>query len=260
MSEGRADPAAKGYGGVVDDLEAEGAALEAVIGPLDAAAAATPTAAEGWDVRDTVAHLAGGAWLAAVAVTEPAVFADRLAGVDRPDAPRDWDGVRDRWRAERGRLVAGLRAAGPHDRHPWIAGPMSGRSFGAAQLMETWAHGVDIADAVGVPYPATFRLRHVARLGVRTRPFTFAQHGLPAPEDDVRVLLDAPGGRVLWSWGRSETEVVRGDARDFCLVVTQRRHVDDTALSVTGDVSQQWMQIAQAFAGPPTTAARGRGG
>lgn len=255
MSDGAAD----GYRAVVDDLEAEGDALEAVIGPLTDAAALTPTAADGWDVRDTLAHLAGGAWLAAVAVTEPDAFADRLAGTGRPDPPSDWAGVRDRWRTERRRLVAGLRAAGPHDRHPWIAGPMSGRSFAAAQLMETWAHGVDVADALAAPSPATFRLRHVARLGVRTRPFTFAQHGLPAPDADVRVLLDAPGGRVLWSWGRSETEVVRGDALDFCLVVTQRRHVDDTALRITGDDARRWMEIAQAFAGPPTTAARGRG-
>ena len=254
------DPAVEGYVGVVDDLAAEGDALDAVIGPVDALAAATPTAADGWDVRDTVAHLAGGAWLAATAVVEPGGFADRLAGVGRPEAPRDWSGVRDRWRRERRRLVDGLRAAGPHDRHPWIAGSMSGRSFAAAQLMETWAHGSDVAAALGVDLPATARLRHVARLGVRTRPFTFAQHGLAVPETDVRVLLDAPGGRVMWSFGQSETEVVRGDALDFCLVVTQRRHVDDTALRVTGAVAQQWMQIAQAFAGPPTTAARGRGG
>lgn len=257
MSDG--DPAVEGYVGVVDDLAAEGDALEAVLAPLDTSAASTATAAEGWDVRDTVAHLAGGAWLAAVAVTEPDAFTDRLAGVGRPDAPRDWAAVRDRWRRERVRLVDGLRAAGPHDRHPWIAGPMSGRSFAAAQLMETWAHGVDVAAALGVDYPATARLRHVARLGVRTRPFTFSQHELAEPEADVRVLLDAPGRRVMWSFGKSETEVVRGDALDFCLVVTQRRHVDDTALRVTGDLARQWMQVAQAFAGPPTVATRGRG-
>lgn len=253
------DPAVEGYGGVVDDLAAEGDALDAVIAPLTEAQAAIATAAAGWDVRDTVAHLAGGAWLAAVAVTDPDAFADRLAGVGRPDAPHGWAEVRDRWRRERVRLVGGLRAAGPHDRHPWIAGPMSGRSFAAAQLMETWAHGVDIADALGVAYPATARLRHVARLGVRTRPFTFTQHGRAEPSTDVRVLLDAPGGRVMWSFGQSETEGVRGDALDFCLVVTQRRHVDDTGLRITGDVARQWMEIAQAFAGAPTTAPRGRG-
>ena len=136
---------------------------------------------------------------------------------------------------------------------------MSAMSFASAQLMETWAHGVDVAAGLGVPSPATPRLRHIARLGVRTRPFALAHHGLPVTEDDVRVVLDAPGGCVVWSWGRSQTDIVRGDALDFCLVVTQRRHVDDSGLEVTGANARAWMEIAQAFAGPATAAPRGRG-
>jgi len=246
------------YRAIVGDLDDEGAALDAVVGGLDAAGAATATPAAGWDVRDTIAHLAGASWLAAVALTEPDAFADRLAGAGRPPAPTAWDGVLTRWRTERARVVAGLRSADPHDRFPWIAGPMSARSFAAAQLMETWAHGVDVAAALGVPYPATARLRHIARLGIRTRPFTFAQHGIALPDGEVRVVLDAPGGRVVWTWGQSTTDVVRGDALDFCLVVTQRRHVDDSALEVSGDDARAWMEIAQAFAGPPTVAPRDR--
>jgi uncharacterized protein (TIGR03084 family) len=246
------------YRAVVGDLEDEGAALDGVVGGLDDATAATPTPAAGWDVRDTVAHLAGASWLAAVAITEPSTFADRLAGSGRPATPTTWADLLTRWRIERARVVAGLRAADPHDRFPWIAGPMSARSFAAAQLMETWAHGVDVAAGLGAPYPATARLRHIARLGVRTRPFTFAQHGLAVPDGEVRVVLDAPGGRVVWTWGKSDTDVVRGNALDFCLVVTQRRHVDDSELEVTGEHARAWMQIAQAFAGPPTVAARDR--
>jgi uncharacterized protein (TIGR03084 family) len=247
------------YDAVVGDLDDEGRALDAVVSGLDDAGAAAATPAVGWDVRDTIVHLGGAAWLAVVALTEPDAFADRLTGVGRPEAPIGWSAALERWRTERARVVTGLRAAGRHDRFPWIAGPMSAMSFASAQLMETWAHGIDVATALGADYPATARLRHVARLGVRTRPFTFAQHGLPVPEDDVRVVLDAPGGRVVWSWGRSDSEVIRGDALDFCLVVTQRRHVDDAALEVTGDGARAWMEIAQAFAGPATTTTRGRG-
>jgi hypothetical protein len=38
---------------------------------------------------------------------------------------------------------------------------------------------------------------------------------------------------------------------DFCLLVTQRRHLADTAVVVEGDAARQWISIAQAFAGPP---------
>jgi hypothetical protein len=37
---------------------------------------------------------------------------------------------------------------------------------------------------------------------------------------------------------------------DFCLVVTQPRHRDDTGLVVTGPTAQKWIALAQAFAGP----------
>jgi uncharacterized protein (TIGR03084 family) len=247
------------YHALVGDLEDEGAALDAVVRNLDAAGAATPTPAVGWDVRETIAHLGGAAWLAAVALEEPDVFADRLAGTGRPSPPADWTDVLGRWRRERARVVAGLRVADRHDRIPWIAGAMSAMSFASAQLMETWAHGVDVAVALGAPYPATARLRHVAHLGVRARPFTLVQHGLALPDGDVRVELGSPDGDEVWTWAESTVDVVRGDALDFCLVVTQRRHVDDSALQITGAGARAWMEVAQAFAGPPTTAPRGRG-
>jgi uncharacterized protein (TIGR03084 family) len=117
--------------------------------------------------------------------------------------------------------------------------------------METWAHGHDVADGLGVEIEPTARLHHVAELGVRTRPFSFAVRGLPAPETDVRVELTAPDGST-WSWGASTECVVRGAALDFCLVVTQRRNPRDTALEVSGDAARAWIEVAQAFAGPPT--------
>ena len=46
-----------------------------------------------------------------------------------------------------------------------------------------------------------------------------------------------------------------GPALDFCLLVTQRRHRDDLALSIDGPAATEWMTIAQAFAG---TAGTGR--
>jgi uncharacterized protein (TIGR03084 family) len=118
--------------------------------------------------------------------------------------------------------------------------------------METWAHGQDVVDALGQSRAPSPRLRHVAHIGVRARPFSYANRGLTMPAVDVRVELTAPDGDT-WTWGEStSTDSVRGEALDFCLVVTQRRHVDDTALEVRGEAAREWMSIAQAFAGPPT--------
>jgi uncharacterized protein (TIGR03084 family) len=128
---------------------------------------------------------------------------------------------------------------------------MGARSFITARLMETWAHGQDVADALGVEREPSPRLRHVAHIGVRARPFSYANRKLPMPDREIHVALAAPDGDT-WTWGDpSAADTVRGPALDFCLAVTQRRHVSDTALEVTGDAAQEWMSIAQAFAGPP---------
>src|SRR5947209_1349879 len=78
----------------------------------------------------------------------------------------------------------------------------------------------------------TARLRHVAYLGVRTRGFSYAVRDRSAPTTDVRVELAAPDGEP-WAWGNpGAPDRVEGPALDFCLVVTQRRHLADTALVV----------------------------
>ena len=56
------------------------------------------------------------------------------------------------------------------------------------------------------------RIRHVAHLGVRTRGFAFAVHGLEPPTEEFRVELTAPSGD-LWSWGPEDAaQTVRGSA------------------------------------------------
>jgi uncharacterized protein (TIGR03084 family) len=251
------------YGSLLADLEAEEQALDALVDALDPASWHRATPAAGWDVRDTIAHLAVAEDLATTALVDEPAFAARLAELLADVAGAEADltergrqltpsAVLAWWRRARGATLAALSTRGARERVPWITGPMSAMSFATARLMETWAHGQDIADALGVPTTPTRRLHHVAELGVRTRGFSFAVRGLPIPEDDVLVELDAPDGSV-WSWGSSDTDTVRGPARDFCLVVTQRRHPSETALEVTGDGAHEWMAVAQAFAGPPTS-------
>jgi uncharacterized protein (TIGR03084 family) len=128
---------------------------------------------------------------------------------------------------------------------------MSLASAVTARIMETWAHGQDVFDAQGRRHPVTSALRQVAHLGVRTLPNSFVTRGRAVPTDPVRVELTAPDGEV-WMWGPDDAvNRVTGRAEDFCLVVTQRRHVDDTRLVADGAVAREWLEIAQAFAGPP---------
>lgn len=248
---------------VAADLGTEQASLDRLLDPLDNAGWRAPTPAAGWDVRDTVAHLAGSEEWAAQAVTDPAGFTAMLAvAAEDPTALIEGPTERGRslagpavqawWREGRERVVAGVRALPDGARVGWFGPPMGPASFLTARLMEAWAHGEDVADAVGVRREPTVRLRHVAHLGVATRGFSYLVRGRPAPADPVRVELVAPGGGEVWAWGPADApDRVAGSALDWCLLVTHRRHRDDLALSVAGAAAQEWVEVAQCFAGPP---------
>lgn|GEM_PF-566149 len=152
----------------------------------------------------------------------------------------------------RNRLLAAFTTDDPRRRLPWFGPDMSVASSATARLMETWAHGQDIFDAVGVGHPLSPGLRSIAHLGVSTFAFAHRLNGLEVPTEPVRVELDAPEVNAVWTWGPADAENrVSGPAEDFVLVVTQRRHPEDTELIVQGPVAVAWMAIAQAFAGAP---------
>lgn len=248
--------------GLLTDLAAESADLDQILAGLTAANWERPTPAAGWAVRDQVSHLAYFDEAAALAVTDPDGFragAAALAGLgdDFPDQVaaryRSLPGpeLLGWFRTARGDLAAVFAAADPAARLPWYGPPMSPASSVTARLMETWAHGQDIADALGIAREPTGRLRHVAHIGVRTFGHSFRLRGRPVPAAEVRVELGAPDGGT-WAWGPAEAaDTVRGPALDFCLVVTQRRNLADTALRTQGPVAAEWLSIAQAFAGAP---------
>ena len=148
-------------------------------------------------------------------------------------------------------LVEEVRGRTTHERVPWFGPSMSLASAVTSRIMETWAHGQDVFDALGAQRRPTQALRHVAFLGHRALANSFAAHGLPVPETDVRVELEAPNGEV-WEFGDpTAPDIVWGTAEDFCLVVTQRRHMADTTLTAVGSIASKWLTIAQAYAGPP---------
>jgi uncharacterized protein (TIGR03084 family) len=243
------------YRALIADLESEHADLDRLVTPLPEAEWSTLTPADGWTVRDSILHLALTDHAAALAAADPATFEayreQRRAGSDPFEIHRDMpcDKLLDLWRANRAELLGALRSVDSRTRISWFGPPMSAMSFATARLMETWAHGQDVVDALQLERTPTQRLRHVAHLGVRTRAYSYQQHGLDPPTTDVHVTLTAPDATV-WSWGSPlAPDRVSGPVLDFCLVVVQRRHLDDTDLQVEGPHSREWLLIAQVFAG-----------
>ncbi len=243
------------------DLRAEQEALDEVVADLADEQWHLPTPSPGWTVADQIGHLTYFDGTAATAVTDPDAFRASIeqlltaeGGVDALTLHRDLSAsdLLEAWRANRARLHEAAAGLEEGIRVPWYGPSMSAKSFLTARLMECWAHGQDVADAAGVERTASDRLRHVAQIGFITRGWTYANRGGEAPSTTVRLELAAPSGDT-WRFGPDDAdEVVTGPAADFCLVVTQRRHVDDTSLEVAGPASRDWLEKAQAFAGPPT--------
>jgi uncharacterized protein (TIGR03084 family) len=248
--------------GLLEDLEAESADLDARVAPLDARDWSRVTPAPGWTIGHQIAHLAWTDQAALLAASDEVAFYAAVAEslgddpehyVDRGAAeflapPAE---LLERWRAGRAALAVALGNVPADHKLPWYGTRMSPASMATARIMETWAHGQDVADALGVTRTPTARLRHVAHLGVRTLGHSFAAHGRPVPTAPVRVELVAPDGEH-WAYGPPEAaNRVTGPALDFCLRVTQRRHRADLALQATGRVADEWLDLAQAFAGPP---------
>jgi len=247
---------------VIDDLRAESEELDALVAELPAERWALATPAPGWTVAHQIAHLAWTDHQSVLTVTDQGAFAREVEKA--LSAPGDFvdNGAEEGagkapaqlladWRAGREALQNALRAAPDGARFPWYGPPMSTASMATARLMETWAHGLDVAEALGVERTPTDRLRHIVRLGVRTRDFAFGVHGAQPPFEEFRVELTAPSGD-LWVYGPEDADDrVTGPALDFCLLVTQRAHRADLDLHAHGPDADRWLDLAQAFAGPP---------
>jgi len=248
--------------GVLDGLAAEVARLEALVAGRPDDDWRLPTPADGWDVATQIAHLAWTDEAAFAAATDKAqwdalvleAMADPEHAVDRAAltgglaAPSV---ILERWRTARVRLAETLRTYPEGRRMPWYGPPMSATSMATARFMETWAHSLDVHEALGVEPEVGDRVGHVAHLGVRTRDFAFSVHGLEPPTEEFRISLTAPSGD-LWVWGPEDAaQTVTGAAYDFCLLVTQRVNRADTSLVAVGRDANTWLSIAQCFAGPP---------
>jgi uncharacterized protein (TIGR03084 family) len=247
---------------VIGDLRAESDAVDALVASLPARLWTTMTPAPGWTVAHQIGHLWWTDRAALASITDEDAFRRLLAGADGDplgfvdeaadtaalippgELLRQWRDTRDRLHTELAGVTEGRKLL-------WFGPPMSAASMATARLMETWAHGLDVADALGVAVSASPRLKQIAHLGVRTRDFAFDVNGLTPPAEQFRVELTAPDGES-WVWGPADAaQRVSGSALDFCYLVTQRRPLATLELIADGTEAAQWLRVAQAFAGPP---------
>jgi uncharacterized protein (TIGR03084 family) len=247
---------------LIRDLRAEQEDLDRILAGLDDPAWDIVTPADPWTIRDTVSHLAFFDEKEIQAIRDPAGFTgeinERLTngfdrymslGIDRgrsltPSQVLDW------WRSAREAELLEFASIPPDVRIPWYGPPMKASSTVSARLMETWAHGHDVADALGISRPPTARLFHVAELGVKTFSWSYLNRGLDVPTERVKVALRGPDGDAR-VWNELMSNSITGPVEDFCLVITQRRNYRDTTLVIEGDIAESWMEVAQVFAGPP---------
>jgi uncharacterized protein (TIGR03084 family) len=232
-----------------------------------------PTPAYGWRAIDALTHLAFLDRLFLLALRDPDGFAAGVAAFQNAvrslgQAARDTktlframadharsalggpgpDALAGLW-ADGGRaLIAAVATVPPDRKITWLGQSMTIARLVSARHMESWAYGQDIFDGLGAWRDEGDRIIQVADFCVRTFRFSFVNRGLAAPPRPT-VRLTAPSG-AIWEWRGDSADRVEGSAVDFALVATQRRHVEDTALCVEGEVAARWMRISQCIGGP----------
>ncbi|CAL9446315.1 putative protein [Actinosynnema sp. ALI-1.44] len=246
---------------VISDLTDDAAEFEGLITGVDEAAWQRATPAPGWTVADQVAHLAFIFRLAGTAASDPELFGQMAA-----KAAANFDGavnaalaeyagytpdaLRARWRAETDTAIKALAAVPADQVVPWLVRPLPPMVLASAGMMEMFAHGQDVADALGVVRERTDRLFWVAQFVSLTWDFAYQSRRLNPPAAPFRFEVTAPSG-ATWAFGPADAEQkITGPAADLCLLATRRRHRDDLALTATGPDADAWLDIAQAYRGP----------
>ncbi len=240
---------------VMDDFVAEALRLQGILGLLTQAQWQADSLADGWSVADVVLHLAQ----SDEAVAASADGADHRADVAGAGTVDDWaarlvaaerttpDLVFARWREARDTAVEALRAADPELPLPWVAGPMKPATIATTRLAEYWAHGLDITQPLGLDFPDTDRLRHIAWLAHRTLPYALSRAG--AATAAVRCSLTAPDEATTWTFGPDDADSeITGPAGAFCRVAAQRLDPADSGLRATGPHGATALRVLRTYA------------
>jgi uncharacterized protein (TIGR03084 family) len=240
---------------VIDDFVAETVRLQGILGLLTPAQWQAESGAGGWSVADVVLHLAQ----SDESVVASADGADHRADVAAAGTVDDWaarlveaertapDLVFARWREARDSAVEALRAADPELPLPWVAGPVKPATLTTTRLAEYWAHGLDVTGPLGIDFPDTDRLRHIAWLAHRTLPYALSRAGeRPAA---VRCALTAPDGTTTWTFGPDEADSqISGSASAFCRVAAQRLDPAESGLRAAGPHGAAALRVVRTYA------------
>jgi uncharacterized protein (TIGR03084 family) len=246
---------------VIAALTAECDELDELVGSLDDSQWELPTPAPEWTITHQIAHLAATFKMAGLSASDPETFIAVMERLDQNFTVNVANALTDyladppavlfgRWRAERHAAVKALAAVPESQLVPWLVNPLPPVVLAMAGMMEAFAHGQDIADALGIQRQRTDRIKFLVTFAVRTWDFGYLARDLPRPNVDFRFELTAPSGE-LWQFGPQDAaQRISGPAEDFCLLVTRRRHRDDLAITAVGPDADHWIDIAQAYRGP----------
>lgn len=245
-----------------EDFRAESEALFALLNKADVSQYAEPTQFKNWTINAVLQHLYVWNEMAGFQITDEARLIQQMKSVGRhPSGLRGFEAehlgglegpaLLDAWHRNAHDTADLFARADPKARLKWAGPDMSARSSITARLMETWAHGQEVYDHLGVVRQNEDRIRNIVVLGVNTYGWTYKTREQEIPGPMPHLVLTAPSGET-WTYGEpSDIEVISGAAEEFCQVITQTRNIADTSLEVTGAIATDWMSKAQCFAGPP---------
>ena len=245
-----------------EDFRAESQALFNLLERIEPGRFVETTQFKEWTINDVLQHLHFWNEMARLQIEDEEELSSRLSQVMKEGASlREFEkrflgglagnALLKSWQEEFNRTAKVFAKADPKARLKWAGPDMSARSSITARLMETWAHGQEIYDHLGVERENKDRIQNIVVLGVNTFNWTYKTRGEQPPGEMPELRLTAPSGEV-WTYGTpSSSGLIEGTAADFCQVVTQTRNIADTALNVTGDIAEDWMSKAQCFAGAP---------
>ncbi len=260
--------------------------FESALAELDSPARAAPSPVRGWTIGDLVTHVAATDGLLAAAIGIPAdppvdprqdVVAHSEALIAHARTrPAEAEYARALWRDGVDAIAARLRA------EPNLAGrsiQVGGIGMSVADQLtvrafETWIHARDIAHAVGLrlPDPLAHDLHVMSDLAARLLD-ELSTLDIPGvsepPAGTVELTLTGPGGgswlvRVGAVGGAAHAGGAEGAARtppaaeitlgtvEFCLLVGDRRRLDDLDVVITGDdpLGRRLLALAPALSGP----------